>query len=321
MIRTTLLATAALLAIPVLIAVLAIAALRTAALGAGPGGSSASAAALADIPAPYLALYQQAAAVCPGLGWSVLAAVGKVETDHGRSTLPGTHEGQNASGAGGPMQILQPTWDEILDRHEIPPGGGRPPSRYNPHDAIHAAAFYLCDNGAPTNLQQAVFAYNRADWYVEKVLAQAADYRQSTPTTSGWAPEHAAVADPTGTGGAITPRMSALYHAVQASGITVRGATCWDPHPQNPASDHPRGKACDIFLDPHNPDDVNRGWQLAGWLTTTQTTYGIHYLIWQGQFWSAESPTWRPYRSDIYRCPNPANLTGCHYDHIHISVY
>ncbi len=46
------------------------------------------------------------------------------------------------------MQTLRPTWNAILARHRIPPGGAQPPSRYDPHDAIHAAAYYLCDNGA-----------------------------------------------------------------------------------------------------------------------------------------------------------------------------
>ena len=42
-----------------------------------PGGWPASQAA---IPAAWLTLYQQAAATCPGLPWSVLAAIGTVET-------------------------------------------------------------------------------------------------------------------------------------------------------------------------------------------------------------------------------------------------
>jgi len=63
--------------------------------GGSPGGS--------DIPAPLLPLYRQAAASCPGLDWSVLAAIGKIESDHGRSSLPGVHSGGNA--AAGAMVI------------------------------------------------------------------------------------------------------------------------------------------------------------------------------------------------------------------------
>jgi len=105
-------------------------------------GSQPSQNALEDIPPDYLALYRAAAGVCPGLDWSVLAAIGKIETDHGRSTLPGVSSGANAFEAGGPMQFLQGTFDGVVARHPFPAGGASPPSRYNPHDAIYAAAFF-----------------------------------------------------------------------------------------------------------------------------------------------------------------------------------
>jgi hypothetical protein len=308
------------LGLVVIIPLLIVAGLQ-AAFSAVFGPSQPTAAALADIPADYLALYRQAALTCPGLDWSILAAIGKIETDHGRSTLPGVSSGENAFGAGGVMQVLQPTWNAILARHDIPPGGATPPSRYNPHDAIYAAAFYLCDNRAPDNLRAAIFAYNHSDTYVDHVLAQAADYRQTGQINTTWPREQATLPDPTGTGGRVTPRMNTLYQALHAAGAITDGATCWDPHPQNPDSDHPLGKACDIFFNPRNDTDISRGWQTAQWLTTVQATYGAHYVIWQGQIWTAESPTWTTYTSDIYDCPNPANLTGCHYDHIHVSVY
>ncbi|WP_258348988.1 peptidoglycan DD-metalloendopeptidase family protein [Saccharopolyspora gregorii] len=157
----------------------------------GGNGSAPSQAALADIPADYLTLYQRAAPLCPGLDWAVLAAIGKVETDHGRLDAPGVRDGENFAGAGGPMQFLAPTFDSVVTEHPLPPGGATPPSRYHPHDAIHAAAFYLCDSGARHgDFRSAIFAYNHADWYVSKVLAQAEDYRAtaSTPATSpnGW---------------------------------------------------------------------------------------------------------------------------------------
>jgi hypothetical protein len=65
------------------------------------------------------------------------------------------------------MQFLQPTFDTVIARHPLPPGGASPPSRYNPHDAIYAAAYYLCDSGAGRgDLHAAIFAYNHADSYV-----------------------------------------------------------------------------------------------------------------------------------------------------------
>jgi cell wall-associated NlpC family hydrolase len=149
------------------------------------GTSQPSADALADIPADYLALYRAAAHGCPGLDWSILAAVGKIETDHGRSALPGVHSGTNSAGAAGPMQFLQATFDAVIARHPLPPGGAAPPSRYNPHDAIYAAAYYLCDSGADHgDLHAALYAYNHADWYVQEVLVQAAKYAASTGQAS-----------------------------------------------------------------------------------------------------------------------------------------
>jgi hypothetical protein len=93
-----------LLLIPVLTA-----AVVQATLSAVLGSSSQpSSTALADILSDYLTLYRQAATVCPGLDWTILAAIGKVETNHGRSTLPGTRTGENSAGAVGPMQFSNP---------------------------------------------------------------------------------------------------------------------------------------------------------------------------------------------------------------------
>jgi NlpC/P60 family/Transglycosylase SLT domain len=169
--------------IPVLIAALAQAAFSAL---VGTGASQPSPDALADIPADYLTLYRTAATVCPGLDWNVLAGIGKVETNHGRLDAPGVHSGENTAGAGGPMQFLQPTFDGVTSRHPLPPGGASPPSRYDPHDAIYAAAYYLCDNGARRgDLHGAIFAYNHADWYVRKVLTQATRYAVAATVATG----------------------------------------------------------------------------------------------------------------------------------------
>jgi hypothetical protein len=44
-----------------------------------------------------LNLYQQAAASCPGLPWTILAAIGTIESNNGQSNLPGVHSGTNTS--------------------------------------------------------------------------------------------------------------------------------------------------------------------------------------------------------------------------------
>ncbi|GCD40808.1 NlpC/P60 family protein [Streptomyces paromomycinus] len=164
----------------------------------GPTGSRPSTSALADIPPAYLAQYTAAARTCPGLDWSVLAAIGKVETDHGRAALPGVRSGANQAGAQGPMQFLPTTFAEVTSRHRLPEGGARPPSPYNVHDAVHAAAAYLCDHGARgnRNLRAALYTYNHASWYVADVLAQAARYRTTgpSPAPTGRYPAPAALA-------------------------------------------------------------------------------------------------------------------------------
>jgi len=66
--------------------------------------SPAPSVAISKIPPAMLALYQ-AAAPCPGLPWTVLVAIGTVESDNDQSTLPGVQSGANAAGAEGMMQF------------------------------------------------------------------------------------------------------------------------------------------------------------------------------------------------------------------------
>ncbi|GAA1574331.1 NlpC/P60 family protein [Actinomadura kijaniata] len=152
---------------------------------AGAAAGAPTAFAKRDIPPAYLRWYLDAARTCPGLSWSILAAIGKVESDHGRSQLPGVHSGQNHAGAGGPMQFLAATWASygVDADHD-----GRA-DRYNPHDAIYGAARYLCANGAGKGgkqLYRAIWHYNHADWYVRKVLDLAKRYAASvTALASG----------------------------------------------------------------------------------------------------------------------------------------
>ena len=149
----------------------------------GGGDSAASATATAEIPAAMLALYQRAAATCPGLPWTVLAAIGTVESDNGQSTLPGVHSGANSAGAEGDMQELPATFAEY--DQPVPPGGANPPSPYDPTDAVYAAARMLCADGGANgaNLDEAIYAFNHASWYVTEVLDLAQTYGQTTAQT------------------------------------------------------------------------------------------------------------------------------------------
>ena len=60
-------------------------------------------AAVADIPRSYLRLYCKAGARYR-IRWSVLAAIGKVESNHGRVRLPGVRSGSNWAGPVGPCR-------------------------------------------------------------------------------------------------------------------------------------------------------------------------------------------------------------------------
>jgi hypothetical protein len=143
-----------------------------------PGPSRA---AIADIPAGYLRLYRQAG-VRYRVPWSVLAAIGKVESDHGRLRLPGVRSGlnryQDRSGrlrscCAGPMQFnLTDGPPSTWQRH----GHG---NVYDPADAIPAAARKLVADGARRDLDRALYAYNHSQAYVARVKRLARAYAGS----------------------------------------------------------------------------------------------------------------------------------------------
>lgn len=129
--------------------------------------------AAAEIPAGYLKLYVRGARQCPGLPPQLLAAVGRVESNHGRGwaprwrRTPGVARGtENYAGAGGPMQFLASTWRRY----------GRGGDRWDPADAVPAAARKLCADGARTDLNVALFAYNPSNRYVRHVREVQAAY-------------------------------------------------------------------------------------------------------------------------------------------------
>jgi cell wall-associated NlpC family hydrolase len=135
-----------------------------------------------SIPADYLALFKATGARYK-VPWVVLAGIGKVESDDGRTTLPGVHNGSNAFGAAGPMQIgiggaASNTWggapvhraSEHVSGVATDGNGNGVASVYEPADAIAGAAKYLLDHGVLTSVTGAIFAYNHLDSYVQSVL-------------------------------------------------------------------------------------------------------------------------------------------------------
>jgi Transglycosylase SLT domain len=122
-------------------------------------------------PTNYLQLFQASAArYCPGLSWTVLAAIGQIESADGQNVGPST------AGALGPMQFLPSTWATWgIDGF----GDTGAPNILNPFDAVPSAARLLCADGAASGsagLRQAIFDYNHATWYVDEVLTLAAEY-------------------------------------------------------------------------------------------------------------------------------------------------
>ena len=127
------------------------------------------------VPTSLMMLYKESAAkYCPGLSWTVLAAINEIESGDG------ANEGPSSAGALGPMQFLPSTWAEWGIHGFGPPG---PPDIMNPLDAVPSAARLLCAAGAgkTATVSGAIFAYNHATWYVDEVLALASEYAQNYP--------------------------------------------------------------------------------------------------------------------------------------------
>jgi hypothetical protein len=176
---------------------------------------TASALADHDVPAAAMRAYTNAAAVmareAPGcrLPWTLLAAIGRIESDHGRyagSVLASdgvSHPailGVPLNGAGavaaiadtdggrldqdtvwdravGPMQFIPSTWVNAARDGD---GDGV----MNPNDiddAALAAAAYLCSGGSDVStaagMRSAIYRYNQSDYYVALVMAFERGYR------------------------------------------------------------------------------------------------------------------------------------------------
>ena len=169
-------AAAAVAALVTAVPLLAVAALGALGLGGGrAGGLTAHVepgpGQLASVPPETWALYQEAAARF-GAPLGLLAAVGKVECDHGRDPRCAV---PNEAGALGPMQFILTTWASWWWA-----SGSPSPSRLDPSDAIMAAGAKLAAEGASGDPVGALLRYNPSSAYVATVEAWALLY--------GWRP-------------------------------------------------------------------------------------------------------------------------------------
>jgi membrane-bound lytic murein transglycosylase B len=220
-----------------------------------PGGSGRA------IPALTLRAYREAATWAVGydpgcrLSWTVLAGIGRIESNHGlfggaatrfsaagavspRITGPpldgrgvaaipdsdgGRWDGDTVwDRAVGPMQFLPGTW-RSLGRDG---SGDQVADPNNLFDAAVSAAGYLCLSGGdltdPTRLRQAVYSYNHSWPYVDAVLGWARLYQGGVapgpPVPTGTAPSAP-------TTGASTTSASSTGSPVSEPTTTTRRAT------------------------------------------------------------------------------------------------
>jgi Transglycosylase SLT domain len=291
-------------------------------LGTSVMGNQPSKPAKEDIPRQLLPIYRAAADTCPGLPWSVLAAIGKLESDHGRSTGPGVTSGTSPAGAAGPMQIgIGGEAGNTFADYAVDGTGDGVADAYNPTDAIFTAANYLCRNGAQggADLRQAISAYHHDDGYVKKVRQIASSYAAlaRSPTVRPTSPPVGKFVGPnTPSYQKLTPTAKRLYATVvQTFRVTSIGG--WRAVGSVEGSDHPYGRAIDVMISYPSAQGRVLGWRIAKWAVAKAEAFDVKYVIFNGRIWT-RSQGWHGYRhpSDACNC----NPTLRHDDHVHISV-
>lgn len=130
--------------------VLLIAAAATVVLGGRLFGTSTtpSTTVRQDVPPRMLTLYLQASATCPGLDWAVLAAIGKVETDH--ACLPNMVSTQAACATAG-IRLARTAQAQYNSTPKVPRSRPLHPGDlvfYGRPGHIHHVGLYIDNNGA-----------------------------------------------------------------------------------------------------------------------------------------------------------------------------
>jgi hypothetical protein len=164
----------------------------TIAVAASAQNALACSSAVNQIPTSYLSLYKSWGSVA-GVPWSLLAAVGSVESAHG--TDPGALVPHDR-GVLGPMQFQ--AGSNLLAKKQDSAGdqgfggtwalyrtsSGHPPYRMDdPDDEIAAAAAKLRNDAGPSlDWTQALYHYNALGAYVSLVLKRAQQYRSGSCT-------------------------------------------------------------------------------------------------------------------------------------------
>jgi hypothetical protein len=242
--------------------------------GNDPGGAvTASQLAAGGIPARAVQAYQEAAVASGcGITWTLVAAIGRVESDHGRfggatllsdgrsnppivgipldgragvalikDTDHGRYDGDTRyDRAVGPMQFIPSSWALF----GVDGDGDGKADPFDIDDASAAAAKYLCKAGGgdlTTEAAQrnAVYSYNRSVAYVDNVMALAAVYAGGAPVDNSPAPN--------GTPGGIPPLKTPTLPRVSVGDplagppntSTPAGPAAPTPRPSTPTTSAP----------------------------------------------------------------------------------
>ena len=190
--------------------------------GGQSGGTPSTQLAANGIPSRAVQAYQRAATAADcGLPWTLVAAIGRVESNHGQfagATLlsdgrsdqpivgipldgrPGVAEIKDTDGgkwdgdttydrAVGPMQFIPGSWATF----GVDGDGDGKADPFDIDDAAASAAKYLCragggDLSSEASQRNAVYSYNRSTSYVDTVMALAAVYAGGAPIDGSPAP-------------------------------------------------------------------------------------------------------------------------------------
>jgi LysM repeat protein len=98
-----------------------------------------------------------------GIPWTVLAAIHKIESNFSVENAP-----VSSAGAEGPMQFEPATFKQY---GVAAPGHNDHPDINDVYDSIYSAANMLAMNGYRQDPYKAIYSYNHANWYVQKVLS------------------------------------------------------------------------------------------------------------------------------------------------------
>lgn len=227
------------------------------------------------VPTELVPLFEAAAAryELGAEGAAILAGLTDVESGFGRNLGP------SSAGAIGWTQFMPATWEAF--GVDADGDGSRDPMVAA--DAIFSAARYLRHLGAPRDWRRALYGYNHAWWYVDRVLRRSRELLMddiADPLTC--ALSGPGVVDPTGHrlvgGGRIVPIPGAPGMSIDERILQdvlllirrfrVRVTDGYAPNGHAADGEHPLGLAVDLVPGPRGTwDDVD---ELAAWAEPQQ---------------------------------------------------